>query len=192
MDDACFVCHGCYALVKNDVLYRDREAEKSHYLEHNNDVHDPGYQKFTLPILDYVLTHFKPHHEGLDFGSGTGPVISRMLHDKGYHIQQYDPYFANNKTVLQAQYDYIVACEVVEHFYNPHKEFKMLRNMLRPDGHLICMSLLYQPDIDFKNWYYRKDPTHVFIYQEKTIEYIARNYGFKSFEITHGRRIVWR
>ena len=32
-----------------------------------------------MPITTYVLENFLPAHKGLDFGSGTGPVISSML-----------------------------------------------------------------------------------------------------------------
>ncbi len=43
------------------------------------------------------------------------------------------------------------------------------------------MTHLYDENIDFEKWYYKNDPTHVFIYQEKTIEYIAKEFGFSSF-----------
>ncbi len=191
-DDEYFECNTCYGLVKNKRLYPDEKEELMVYSEHKNDVHDPGYQKFTSPITGYILANFEPHHKGLDFGSGPGPVISKVLKDFGYTIKQYDPYFADNPGLLADKYDYIAACEVIEHFYNPDKEYRRLKGMLKPGGQLICMTSLYHKGIEFNNWHYRRDPTHVFIYQKKTIEYIARNYGFDSFEISNDRRIIWK
>jgi hypothetical protein len=42
------------------------------------------------------------------------------------------------------------------------------------------MTQLYSPEIDFGNWYYIKDPTHVFIYQSATMEWIRRKQEFSS------------
>lgn len=192
MDAVYFACHRCHALIKDLAGYPSEAEEKACYLEHNNDVHDPGYQKFTSPISDYVLYNFGPEHEGLDFGSGTGPVISKVLQDDGYHIRQYDPYFAPDTSLLEKKYDYIACCEVIEHFFYPDKEFKLLKSMLKPGGQLICMTFLYRPHIAFRNWRYRNDPTHVIIYRDESIDYITKKYGFSSHDIFKGRRIVWR
>ncbi len=192
MDDEYYLCGQCKGIVKEADQRPDSAAEKAFYLTHENDVHDARYEKFTSPISDYILQHFSPQHEGLDFGSGTGPIISRVLTDHGYQIQQYDPYFAKQPHLLEQSYDYIVACEVIEHFYRPRQEFTRLRELLRPGGQLVAMTLLYQPDIDFANWRYRKDPTHVFIYQEATLHYIRVLFGFEAVEIQDGRLVVWR
>jgi len=192
MDEAYYACDQCKGIVKDERLRPDRAAERAFYLTHENDVHDVRYQKFTSPISNYVLENFTAAHEGLDFGSGTGPVISKVLTDHGYQIQQYDPYFAKQPQFLTKTYDYIVACEVIEHFYHPREEFSQLRNMLRPGGELICMTLLYHSDIDFANWRYRKDPTHVFIYRKETLEYIQQHFDFALVEIRDGRFVVWR
>jgi citrate lyase synthetase len=67
---------------------------------------------------------------------------------------------------------------VFEHFYNPLEEITKLYSILKPGGLLIVKTHLYNNQIDFKNWYYRKDQTHVFIYTFKTFEYIAEHFGF--------------
>jgi hypothetical protein len=192
IDEDYYECTTCKALVKDEKCYPDASTEKSHYMTHNNDVGDARYQQFTAPIWQHILTHYKPENKGLDFGSGTGPVISKMLQDQNYTIFQYDPYFADYPKLLEEKYDYIVLCEVIEHFYHPKKEFKQLKKMLEVGGQLICMSLLFPPKMNFKNWFYRKDPTHVFIYQEETITYITQQFGFKSAKIIDGRLIIWQ
>ncbi len=184
-----FLCENCSGIYKNQTKYLNPDAEIKRYKEHNNNVDDIHYQEFVSPITDYVLKRYAPNRIGLDFGSGTAPVISKTLRDNGYVVHQFDPYFSNKPELLTRKYDYIVCCEVIEHFYNPSKEFKLLHNLLKPDGALICMTHLYHENIDFKKWYYKNDATHVFFYHRRTIKFIAEYYGFENFEI-NGRLIV--
>jgi len=171
--------------------YLTADKEKARYEAHNNDVNDTRYQNFVQPITNFVLEQFSNQHKGLDFGSGTGPVISSILMKKSYHILQYDPFFAPNKNVLKHTFDYIVSCEVFEHFHNPAIEIDKLVSILKTNGALLIMTMLYNNQIDFSDWHYRKDPTHVFIYRKETIEYIA-NEKKLNIEILTNRFIVLR
>ncbi len=187
-----FLCPCCLGIFKNKSDYVDPDAEIRRYKEHNNDVNDIRYQKFVSPITHHVLHNFSPIHRGLDFGSGTDPVVSKLLQDNGYDICQFDPFFSNKPDLLTTEtYDYIVSCEVIEHFHDPDAEFKRLYQLLKPNGELICMTHLYDNDIDFKAWYYKNDPTHVFFYQPKTINFIADLYGFSDVKI-NGRLVLFK
>jgi len=150
-------CTTCKAIVKDEKYYLPADEEKARYKAHNNDVNDTRYQHFTSPITNYIIEKFSPMHKGLDFGSGTGPVISSMLLKKAYDIVQYDPFFAPNQAVLTNTYDYIVSCEVFEHFYNPKQEIDRLVSLLKPNGVLLIMTLIYNNEIDFNSWHYRKE-----------------------------------
>jgi SAM-dependent methyltransferase len=173
-----------------DPDYRPNQAdEKARYLHHENDVNDIGYQKFSSPITSSVLRDFTPEHVGLDFGAGTGPVISKLLTDNGFTISQYDPFFHNHPELLEQQYDYIVCCEVIEHFYNPPKEFALLKSLLKPNGKLYCMTDIYHEGINFKGWHYKSDPTHVFFYHQESLEYIQQQFGFSKLSVD-GRLII--
>ena len=77
-------------------------------------------------------------------------------------------------------YDYIVSCEVFEHFYHPTPDIDRITSLFKANGALLIMTLLYNDQIDFNMWKYRKDTTHVFIYRKETIEYIANE---KKLEI---------
>lgn len=179
-----YVCDTCKALVKDEKEYLTAAEEKAHYECHNNDVEDVRYQNFTMPITQYVLENRLSTHKGLDFGCGTGPVISRMLHKKSYDIVPYDPFFAPNQNVLESTYDYIVCCEVMEHFHNPKAEIDRLTGLLKPNGLLVIMTLLYTNTNEFANWHYRNDPTHIFIYTPETIQYIAKEKELEILELT--------
>lgn len=178
-----FKCKTCFAIFKNPANYISKEKEKNRYLKHNNNILDIGYQKFVTPIINAVLSNFNPTHKGLDFGSGTGPVITKLLLDKNYHITTYDPFFDNNIDALKATYNYIVCCEVIEHFHHPFKEFQLLKSLLKPLGKLYCMTNIYNETIDFENWYYKNDETHVIFYQPKTIQWIAEQFKFSNYTI---------
>ena len=186
-----FNCNTCKAIVKDEKYYLTADEEKARYETHNNDVLDIRYQKFGLSITNYVIDKFLPKDKGLDFGSGTGPVISYMLMERGYDIVQYDPFFAPDQNVLNNKYNYIVSCEVFEHFHNPKKEIDRLISLLKVNGTLLIMTLLYTDQIDFNMWHYRKDPTHVFIYRKETIKYIANEKKLK-IDILTDRFIVLR
>lgn len=173
-------CGECVGLFRPKENIPDPIAEKARYLTHNNDVNDPGYRNFVRPLVDHISANFKAEESmGLDFGSGPGPVIAVMLKELGYSVNLYDPYFHPNKKVLENSYDYIVCCEVMEHFKDPAKEFGKLKKLLKPGGQLICKTDLFHKEIDFEKWYYKNDPTHVFIYSPETLRWIAKNLELK-------------
>jgi len=181
--DFFYQCPDCKGIFMHPDRRPDAIHEKKRYLEHNNDVNDLRYQKFVSPIVNTVLENFKPIHKGLDFGAGTGPVISKLLKEKSYNVEAYDPFFIDNKELLKNTYDYIMCCEVIEHFYNPLNSFSLLKKMIKKDGMLLCMTSLYNDNIVFDNWYYKNDPTHVFIYTETTLLYIKEKFKFSNLFI---------
>ena len=115
-------------------------------------------------------------------------MISALLKKKGYDIRPYDPFFCHDTALLEEKYDYIVCCEVIEHFHNPSGEFRLLKDLLNPEGCLFIMTHLYEPEIHFDTWYYRNDETHVFIYREETLRWIKEKLGFSAVEV-QGRLI---
>ena len=125
----------------------------------------------------------KKGQEGLDFGCGHTPVISEILSRENYSVAEYDPFFFDDRHVLDRTYDYIICCEVIEHFQDPAKEFSLLRDLLKPGGRLLCMTYIYHTGIDFSSWSYKNDATHVFLFQKKTLDWIAENIKFQELQI---------
>ncbi len=178
-----YKCTNCEGIFRPKHTFLTAEAEKEHYEKHNNDVFDERYQAFVSPIVNAVLHDFSPEAKGLDFGSGTGPVIAKMLTDKGYQVQNYDLFFANEPSLLKEKYDYVSCCEVMEHFHHPYQEFELLKSLLLPKGKLFCKTEVYNNQTPFENWYYKDDFTHVFIYQLKTLEWIQKNLRFSKVSV---------
>ena len=108
-----YQCNNCYGIFVDSSLMPDRDSEKMRYLEHNNNVEDEKFQKFVSPITLAIKNNFKENDKGLDFGAGTGPVISKVLKNSGYSIEQYDPFFHDYPQLLKQKYDYIACCEVI-------------------------------------------------------------------------------
>ncbi len=183
-------CSACKAVFMNAKYQLNLQQEKARYLDHDNNVDDEGYQQFVSPITSFILRNHSSDQLGLDFGAGTGPVIAKVLADNGFKLELYDPFFYDNPKLLARQYDYIVCCEVMEHFYKPDKEFALLKRLLKPNGRLYCMTDLYHDDIDFANWYYQKDNTHVFFYHQRSLDYIQQQFVFSDLSVD-GRLIIF-
>jgi len=178
-----YQCSNCFGIFVDKKLLPGSETELLRYTKHHNDIEDDGYQSFVSPITSDIMADFNQNHKGLDFGAGTGPVISKILKENGFQIELYDPFFHNYPNLLEKQYDYIAACEVIEHFHNPKKEFRLLKKLLRKSGKLYCMTNIYDDSIDFRTWDYKNDFTHVFIYHKNTILYIKEEFGFSDVTI---------
>lgn len=171
-------CSNCNSIFMDPNSYLTSEEEKARYLLHNNDINNSGYQNFVKPLIEYTINNFSQKDQGLDFGAGNGPVIASILKGKDYKIKLFDPFFHNQKELLKEKYDYIISCEVIEHFHHPAEEFKMLKSMLNSRGELILKTDILKPEVNFEKWYYKNDSTHVFFYSEDTFKYIMKKYDF--------------
>ncbi|DAB30493.1 MAG TPA: methyltransferase [Sulfurimonas sp. UBA12504] len=178
-----FLCETCHSIFADSAKLPNAAKEKERYELHDDNVEDKGYQKFVSPMTQAIQEEYKRSAKGLDFGAGRAPIVSKLMQSAGYDIEQYDPFFHPNAALLKKKYDYVAACEVVEHFYHPHKEFGLLKSLLDEDAKLYIMTDLYDTSIDFAKWYYKNDMTHVFFYSQESFEWIQKEFGFKSLQI---------
>ncbi|TQD40712.1 class I SAM-dependent methyltransferase [Haloflavibacter putidus] len=178
-----YQCLYCKGIFVPPVYFLSSQEEKERYQTHENDVNNVGYQKFVEPLVQQILKYTQPTDKGLDYGCGTGPVAAKLLRENGYDIQLYDPFFKDDKGILEKKYDFIFSCEVIEHFHKPQQEFTFLSDLLKPNGKLFCRTAIYSEKIDFENWYYKNDLTHVFFYHKKSFAYIRQKFDYKNLEI---------
>ena len=176
-------CTGCKAILLAPEFFLNPKEEKHRYSLHNNDITDPRYIQFVNPIVKHVKQDFDPDAEGLDFGCGTGPVITSELKKEGFKMKLYDPYFQPNTEVLSQKFNFIVCCEVMEHFKEPLKEFQLLRSLLKRNGKLFCKTDLWTEKRNFEEWHYKNDPTHVIFYNSETLNWIKENLNFAQVDI---------
>jgi hypothetical protein len=101
-----------------------------------------------------------------------------MLTEKGHPTRDYDPFFAPDRDLLDASYDFLTCSETAEHFHDPAAEFRRMDTLLRPGGWLGLMTGLLQPDTDLATWWYLRDPTHVSFYTLDSLDWIASDRGW--------------
>jgi 2-polyprenyl-3-methyl-5-hydroxy-6-metoxy-1,4-benzoquinol methylase len=185
-----FLCETCDLRFLNPIARLNAKEERDRYALHENIITDPGYQKFVDPLFQLITANIPSSAKGLDYGCGEGPVLTHLLSQKGYDVALYDPFFRDDKSVLDRQYDFIFSIEVIEHFFHPADELQKLKEMLRSGGHLWFMTLLYDKSIDFGSWFYRLDPTHVCFFSDETFRWIQKRFGFANYQKV-GNRIAW-
>jgi hypothetical protein len=180
-------CGNCLAKFLDPSLYIEAGIEKERYLEHDNRIDDEAYRSFLSRLANPLQKKLSVDDTGLDFGCGHGPALADVLQAEGFKIDLYDPFFFPDKKVFTKKYNFITCTETAEHFHHPLQEFNALDNLLLPGGWLGVMTCFLTTDEAFESWYYRRDPTHVTFYCEKTFEVIAsqRNwqYEFPSKDI---------
>jgi SAM-dependent methyltransferase len=156
------------------------EAERAHYLTHENDPADPGYRAFLARLADPLAERLPPGAEGLDYGAGPGPTLSLMLEERGFPTEIYDPLFAPDPAPLRRGYDFVTCTETAEHFFDPAGEFHRLDRLLRPGGWLAVMTEMVPEERPFEQWRYARDPTHVCFYRRRTMEWIAARFAWSA------------
>ena len=167
-------CGICSLVFVPPDSYLDLAVERAEYDKHQNFVDDPGYRKFLSRLAVPLLENIPAASRGLDFGCGPGPALAQMLCEAGHDVALYDRYYAPDQAVLQRQYDFICATEVVEHLHHPGDELDRLRRILRPGGYLGIMTKQVLDRQAFAQWHYKNDPTHVCFFSRKTWQWWAR------------------
>ena len=174
-----YKCKLCFLVFVPKEFHISFERQKKRYLEHKNDINNEDYKSFLLPVVEVLLPKIKIKDKGLDYGAGPGPALAHMLVNQGMDMDVYDIHFFNDSTILNKEYDFITATETIEHFDKPYNDFKNMTSLLKPNGILTIMTSILYDNVDFENWYYRMDPTHVAFYTPGTLEWISFNWNFK-------------
>jgi hypothetical protein len=174
-----FRCGACRLVFLAPEQRPTAQAERAHYGTHENDPDDPGYRAFLARVADPLAARLAPGAEGLDYGSGPGPALSRMMEERGFRVRIYDPFFAPDGDALGRTYDFVTCTETAEHFHRPAEELARLDGLLRPGGWLGVMTELLEDGRDFGTWRYARDPTHVCFYHADTMRWIAGAHGWR-------------
>jgi SAM-dependent methyltransferase len=187
-----FECQSCTLVCLAPEQRLTAAAERMHYGTHENAPSDPGYRAFLSRLSAPLVRHLSVGAEGLDYGSGPGPTLSRMLEEQGFRMTLYDPFFAPDRAgILQRTYDFITCTETAEHFFRPGEEFDRMNRLLRPGGWLGLMTEMLHEEQSLEHWRYARDPTHACFYRRSTIEWIATRLGWSS-EFPHRNVVLFR
>lgn len=166
-------CQTCNLVFVPPAQHLSARDEKAYYDLHDNQPDDPGYRRFLDRLFTPLNRRLAPNSRGLDFGCGPGPALSKMLEAAGHSVALYDPYYAPDKSVLSAGYDFVTLSEVVEHLAEPGRELDHLWTGLAPGGWLGIMTKRIRDREAFGTWHYITDPTHIGYFSDATFHWLA-------------------
>lgn len=166
-------CSECDFVFVPKSYHLSEADEKLRYDTHNNDPVDARYRQFLSQLSEPLLKKIPDKSYGLDFGSGPGPTLSLMLEESGHSVELYDKFYALNEHIFNKRFDFITATEVVEHLRNPKFELKRLAAILKTGGYLAIMTHMLTNGVNFSNWYYKNDPSHIGFFNKKSLMQIA-------------------
>jgi SAM-dependent methyltransferase len=146
------------------------------------DIYDPFFAPLTDGINQKTDSEIQPHSTERNLDQSTGQTAGRI--DIQVHPEI-------NFGIERKKYDFVAVCEVVEHFSTPKNDFEKLQTLLRPSGGLLALKTsLHHQDLNFVNWHYRRDPTHVSFYSEKTFSTICDIFGFRNLTVKNNQVVT--
>lgn len=170
-------CSRCGLVFVPAEFFVSADQEKARYELHQNSPDDAGYRKFLSRICDPLIQRLPVGCRGLDFGCGPGPTLAVLFQELGYPVALYDPFFATDESVLEEQYDFVTATEVVEHLREPARSLEEMWRCVKPGGYLGLMTKLITEQTQFGSWHYKNDFTHICFYSRGTFEWLASRWG---------------
>ena len=177
---AYFRCQNCSLIFVDPESFLSSSEEKARYELHQNSSEARGYREFLNRLVEPLSVRLgKKELKGLDFGCGPCPTLPFMLEERGYLMSFYDPYFADNPSLLDKEYDFVTCSEAMEHFNSPAKEWNLLLARVKPGGWLGIMTNLSAEAENFGQWYYKNDLTHVSFYSRDTFSFLAERDALK-------------
>ena len=172
-------CALCKATMLDSIKFISSNKEKKHYLKHNNEINDTRYRIFLSNLIEPLKDKISIDDMGLDYGCGYAPALADILKKDGFNVELYDPFFFKNENIFCRKFNFITCSEVVEHFFKPYEEFNKIDSLLAKNSWLAIMTSFMTEDYLFKNWHYRRDPTHVVFYKKITFKIIASQRNWK-------------
>lgn len=170
-------CSVCDLVFAHPDSYLTRDEEYKRYEFHENNVEDPHYRHFLQKMSEPMLNRVAANSNGLDFGSGPGPLLKLMFEEQGHTMSHYDSFYTPGQEVFKEKYAFITATEVVEHLQKPLVELDRLWSCLHSGGYLGIMTSLRVPNLNFSKWHYIKDETHVVFFAPQTLAWLATRWN---------------
>ena len=177
-------CPKCCLVFVPSKFFITKEEEVKRYLEHENNLDNQGYVKMFQEKINTIKKICPETITILDYGCGYEPVLKTLMEREGFQTNAYDPIFFPNED-LQKEYNLIISTETFEHFKKPREELTRLIPKISNKGYLAVMTRFYPEKKkalcleSFSKWYYKRDPTHIVFYSQKTFSWIAEKFKMK-------------
>ncbi|CAA6816578.1 MAG: Putative methyltransferase associated with DUF414 [uncultured Sulfurovum sp.] len=187
-------CGSCGFVSLDDKYMVDEVKEKKQYDAHNNGFENEGYVQMFEDFIDLSITpYISTMNTALEFGSGPGPVLSKLLEDRGLEVDIYDLYYSPLKVYETKKYDLITSTEVFEHLQKPLEVLELLGEHTNDNGYIVLMTK-FPPKDDkvFLAWWYRRDPTHISFFTPKSFEIMAKKVGLKVLKTINENIVIFQ
>jgi hypothetical protein len=173
-----YKCSVCDLVFVDRSELLDHSTEKSRYDNHQNNILSEGYEKFLRRLIT-PLSHLKELKSyGLDYGQGPYPMLIELMNKDGFeNVDGYDPFYSDSQDVFTKKYDFITCCEVLEHMTDVSFELERIQSLLKKNALFIISTGIRTENIDFNNWYYIRDDTHINFLSINTLDWIAQKYN---------------
>lgn len=183
-------CNSCEYIFKSPEYYQDLELQKERYNLHENNEEDEGYRAYFQRFLNFVFSHVDEPKRALDFGCGRTALLATLLEEHGVRCDYYDPIYYPQNLKDTKKFDLIVSTEVFEHLHQPKEVLADLIMRLNKDGYLAIQTEFHTNDrIDFQNWWYPQDCTHIVFFRAKTFLQLSTIFGLK-YIADNGKNMV--
>jgi len=186
-----FKCPNCALIFTNDLP--KKAIEENHYKTQWQTTDPDFWGSQATSLISYIGNYgiLPDNHRILDFGSGSGE-LAQELQRRGYRVTALEPM---TEGYLKDQnypflFDAVFAIEVIEHLPHVWEELQEIEKVLKPEGIIVFSTRLTNPFIDlpdavgqFKEWWYKDDPTHISFFCNQTLSVMAemKNYSIEIF-----------
>lgn len=204
-----YLCKNCDGVFKNPKAQLSEEQEKHRYDLHNNSLEDAGYLQYLNKSWQGFLQHTPQNilsftSSVLDYGCGPVKALEHILRDTEFRVSSWDKYYfpenlfhshdtsdSLSTSPPQTTFDILFCHEVVEHFTRAAQDFERLISLTHTGSLLFIRTEFYPLSFqDFKAWYYKNDPTHVFFYQRKSFEHLASKHNLKIIDVFDNNKCI--
>ncbi len=183
-------CPACLFMALDPAQRPGSREQRDRYLLHDNSAESPGYREMLDEFLRSCVDPFvRPPGRALDFGCGPlpeggVPVLVALLRERGFETDFHDLHFAPDPAYRSRSYDLITLTEVLEHLPEPLEVLGELKSRLTGKG-LLALSTRFhsRKAADFRDWWYRRDVTHVSFFAPETLRHMARKLGLEVLRI---------
>ncbi len=173
----CQIC-GLIFVPRSELI--SMADEKLRYDDHKNSPDDSDYRSYLEKVFFLIKPHLQASDQGLDFGCGRSNVLQDLGARENILIDSYDLFYHPNEKIWDRKYDFIILSEVIEHLRDPQEELKRLRMILKESGSLfIKTKLSLKTKMEFDNWFYKRDKTHIQFFNPSSFEKLSEMFQFQ-------------
>jgi hypothetical protein len=168
-----FHCPQCELIGVPVAEHLSRDEEKRRYSHHKNQLDNVQYCRYCEGIADEICKIELKNPALLDFGSGPNFVLTRVLRQRGFQCDPYDPVYELGMDACSRVFDLIILCETIEHLRDLNEEVRLLKQMSKPGGYIFIHTQLYEAKESVPKWWYAVDETHINFFNHHSLNCLA-------------------